>query len=180
LVDFTITWELNQLYYVGHWLAVPSPVNQTLLWDLNLSALSAQVTTLTGQNMRMTRVQPFPQQAATAYSALFEAGSGSWGWYYEGLPNFSNKTQSLSGVTLTGLGYDLISGWSDVGEAKSTPPNSSGISTGIRCKRALPRVGFRHGYRSRVRGPHRSIVRIHQRHHRTIRHRLRTHQSLRP
>ncbi len=34
LVDFTITWEQNQLYYVGYWLAVTSPVNQTLLWDL--------------------------------------------------------------------------------------------------------------------------------------------------
>jgi uncharacterized protein (TIGR03437 family) len=110
LVDFAITWELNQLYYVGCWLAVPSPVNQTLVWDLSLSAFSAQVTALTGQNMRMTRVQPFPQQDATAYSGLFEAGSGSWAWYFLGLPNFPNKTQSLSGVTLSGLAYDLTSG----------------------------------------------------------------------
>jgi len=111
LVDFAITWELTELYYVGYWLAVPSAVNQTLVWDLGITPFSAQVTALTGQNMRMTRVQPFPQQDSTAYSALFEPGSGSWAWYYLGLPNFESKaTQSLTGVTLNGLGYDLVSG----------------------------------------------------------------------
>ena len=111
LVDFAIAWELNQLYYVGYWLAVSSPVNQTLVWDLNLNAFTAQVTTLTGQGMRMTRVQPFAQQNATAYSALFEAGAGAWAWYYIGLPGFPNKvTQSYPGLTLLGLGYDLVGG----------------------------------------------------------------------
>lgn len=111
LVDFAIAWELNQLYYVGYWLAVSSPVNQTLVWDLNLNAFTAQVTTLTGQGMRMTRVQPFAKQDATAYSALFEAGAGAWAWYYIGLPGFPNKvTQSYPGLTLLGLGYDLVGG----------------------------------------------------------------------
>jgi uncharacterized protein (TIGR03437 family) len=111
LVDFTITWELNELYYVGYWLAVTTPVNQTLVWDLGITAFAAEVTTLTGQGQRMTRVQPYPQQDVPAYSALFEPGTGSWAWYYLGLPNFSNKvTQSLEGLTLQGLGYDLVDG----------------------------------------------------------------------
>ena len=111
LVDFAITWELNQLYYVGYWLAVASPVNQTLVWDVSLNGLATQVTALTGQGMRMTRVQPFPQQDTSAYSALFEAGSGVWAWNYTGLPNFSGKvTTSYPGASLQGLGYDLVNG----------------------------------------------------------------------
>jgi uncharacterized protein (TIGR03437 family) len=111
LVDFAITWELNQLSYVGYWLAVPSPVNQTLVWGLTLTALAPQVTTLTGQGMRMTRVQVFQQQDVNSCSALFEAGSGSWAWSYTGLPTFPSRvTTTNTGTTLQGLGYDLVNG----------------------------------------------------------------------
>jgi uncharacterized protein (TIGR03437 family) len=111
LVDFAITWELNELYYVGYWLAVSSPANQTLLWQVSESSLSTQTNTLSGQNMRMIRIQPSPNQDVTVYTALFQPGNGSWEWYYIGLPNFPNKvTQSFAGLTLSGLGYDLVSG----------------------------------------------------------------------
>ncbi len=109
LVDFAITWEQNELYYVGYWLAVPSPVNQTLVWDLNISDLYTQSNTLSGQGMHMTRIQPFPQQDAPFFSALFETGRGS----YDGvsLPDFpASVTGRFAANSLIGLGYDIVDG----------------------------------------------------------------------
>jgi uncharacterized protein (TIGR03437 family) len=111
LVDFAITWELNQLYYVGYWIAVSSPVNQTLIWDLNFTDLVTQWNTLSGQGQRMTRVQAFPQQDASAFSALFEAGSGGYVLWDTSLPAFpADTTGKFSGNSLVGLGYDQVSG----------------------------------------------------------------------
>ncbi len=111
LVDFTVTWEQNELYYVGYWLAVTTPVNQTLVWDLLYLDLIAQWTTLSNQGMRMTRIQPFPQQDAAAFSAVFEAGSGSYALWDAPLPDFSaDATVKFAGNTLVGLGYDTVDG----------------------------------------------------------------------
>ena len=92
LVDFTIKWEQNQLSYVGYWLAVTSPVNQTLVRNLIYGDLTTQWNKLSGQGMRMTRIQPFPQQDATAMSALFEQGTGSYVLWYVSLPEFPFDT----------------------------------------------------------------------------------------
>jgi uncharacterized protein (TIGR03437 family) len=111
LVDFAITWEQNQLSYVGYWLAVTAPANQTLLWDLGFTDLTAQWTTLSGQGMRMTRIQPFPQQDAAAFSALFEAGSGAYVLWDVSLPEFPRDTTGRwAAFTLVGLGYGPVDG----------------------------------------------------------------------
>ena len=111
LVDFTITWDQNQLYYVGYWLAVTSPVNQTLVWDLDWNDLIAQWNTLSPQGMRMTRIQPFPQRDAAAFSALFEAGNGAYVLWESPLPDFAGDTTAkFSGLSLVGLGYDAVDG----------------------------------------------------------------------
>jgi len=111
LVDFAITWELTELYYVGYWLAVPSPVNQTLVWDLNFIDLSTQWNTLSSQGLRMTRVQAFPQQDAAAMSALFEPGTGGYVLWDTSLPGFpADTTGRFSASSLVGLGYDQVNG----------------------------------------------------------------------
>ena len=111
LVDFAITWEQNQLSYVGYWLAISSPVNQTLVWDLAWSDLNTQWATLSNQGMRMTRIQPSPQQDEAAFSALFEAGSGAYVLWDVSLPEFPLDTAGKwAGSSLVGLGYDLTSG----------------------------------------------------------------------
>lgn len=111
LVDFAITWEQTQLFYVGYWLGVSSPVNQTLVWDLDYADLSTQWTTLSGEGMRMTRIQAFPQQSAAAFTALFEAGTGAYVLWNTGLPDFSAAvTNKFAAYSLVGLGYDLVNG----------------------------------------------------------------------
>jgi uncharacterized protein (TIGR03437 family) len=111
LVDFTVTWELTELYYVGYWLAVSSPVNQTLVWDLDFTDLNTQWNSLSGQGLRMTRVQAFPQQDTTALSALFEPGSGGYVLWDTSLPQFPTDTDGKwSANSLVGLGYDPVGG----------------------------------------------------------------------
>ncbi len=111
LVDFTITWEQNELYYVGYWLAVTTPVNQTLVWDLLYLSFIPQFTALSNQGMRMTRIQPFPQQDAAAVTALFEAGAGDFTLVNNTLPNFpGNITGRWSGYSLACLGYNTVDG----------------------------------------------------------------------
>ncbi len=110
LVDFTITWEQNELYYVGYWLAVTSPVNQTMVWDLLYLDLFFQWTTLSSQGMRMTRTQSFPQQDVAAFTALFEAGAGGFALANDSLPNFPGDVAGKSGYSLVGLGYDTVDG----------------------------------------------------------------------
>ena len=111
LVDFTITWEQNQLSYVGYWLAVAAPAHQTLVWDVDFTDLNTQWNTLSGQGMRMTRIQPFPQQDAAAFSALFEAGSGEYVLWDVSLPEFpQDTTGKWAAYTLVGLGYGVVSG----------------------------------------------------------------------
>jgi uncharacterized protein (TIGR03437 family) len=111
LVDFAITWEQTQLFYVGYWLGVSTPANQTLVWDLDYTDLTSQWTSLSGQGMRMTRIQPFPQQSAAAFSALFEAGTGGYVLWNTSLPDFPGSvTGKWAGYSLAGLGYDLVNG----------------------------------------------------------------------
>ncbi len=111
LVDFAITWELTELYYVGYWLAVSSPANQTLVWDLSFSNLGTQWNTLSGQGLRMTRVQAFPQQDSAAFSALFEPGSGGYVLWDASLAEFpADATGKYTANSLVGLGYDSVSG----------------------------------------------------------------------
>lgn len=110
LVDFSITWELNELYYVGYWIAAASPANQTLTLGLNLSQFASQVNTLSNQNQRMTRIQPYPLLGEAGYATLFQPGAGGWAYYYWGLPDFPSKVQALTGSTLLGLGYDIVNG----------------------------------------------------------------------
>lgn len=105
LVDFAITWEQGQLYYHGYWLAVASPVNQMLVWTLD------SWPTLSGQGMRLTRVQPFPEVNVTAYCALYEPGGGGYVLYFDGLPQFPvDTTGKWAGNSLVGLGYDVVNG----------------------------------------------------------------------
>jgi uncharacterized protein (TIGR03437 family) len=110
LVDFAITWELNQLSYVGYWLAVTSPANQTLVWDVDGAGLNKASTTLGNQGLGMTRIQPFPQQDTPAYSVLAEPAN-AWYWWITGLPKFSGRVaQGFPGTSLIGLGYDMVYG----------------------------------------------------------------------
>lgn len=111
LVDFAIIREQNQLSYVGYWLSVASPVNQTLVWNLDWNDLVTQWTTLSGNGMRMTRVQSFPQQDAAAFSALFEAGGGAYFLWGVSLPEFPlDTTGKFAGYSLVGLAYDMVEG----------------------------------------------------------------------
>jgi uncharacterized protein (TIGR03437 family) len=114
LVDFAITLEQGQLYYVGYWLAVASPVNQLLGWNLSRSPtdeLGAQWSTLSAQGMRMTRIQPFPQLDSTAYSTLYEPGGGGYVLYFDSLPQFPiDTTGRFAGNSLVGMGYDTVTG----------------------------------------------------------------------
>jgi uncharacterized protein (TIGR03437 family) len=105
LVDFAITWEQGQLYYHGYWLAVASPANQMLAWSLD------SWPALSGQGMRLTRVQPFPEANVTAYCALYEPGGGGYILYFDGLPQFPIDTAGKwAGNSLVGLGYDVVNG----------------------------------------------------------------------
>lgn len=111
LVDFAITWELTELYYVGYWLAVTSAANQTLVWDLDSSDLGTQWNTLSGQGLRMTRVQAFPQLDSAVFSALFEPGSGGYVLWDVSLEEFpADATGKYTANSLVGLGYDPVSG----------------------------------------------------------------------
>lgn len=111
LVDFAITWEQNELYYVGYWLAVTSPANQTLMWDVPWLAFPSQWTFLSNLGLRMTRVQPFPQQDIAGVSALFEGGNGASMMWSSPLPDFAEETTGTwSGYSLAGLGYDTVAG----------------------------------------------------------------------
>jgi uncharacterized protein (TIGR03437 family) len=111
LVDFAVTWEQTQLFYVGYWLGVSTPVNQTLVWDLDYADLTSQWNALSGQGMRMTRIQSFPQQSAAAYTALFQAGTGSYELWSADLPTFPGVvTNKFSAYSLAGLGYDMVNG----------------------------------------------------------------------
>jgi uncharacterized protein (TIGR03437 family) len=129
LVDFNIAWELGQLYYTGYWLASSSPKKQMLVWDVNFTDLGAQWNTLSSNGYRMSRVQAFPQQDSTSFSALFETGSGGYALYDEPFPAFVNDaTTKFPGITLTGIDFDPVSGnmvgcWENVSSASQFVSN---------------------------------------------------------
>jgi uncharacterized protein (TIGR03437 family) len=105
LVDFTITWEQGQLYYTGYWIAVASQANQMLVWTLDSWG------TLSGEGMRLTRVQPFPQMDVTAYCALYEPGTEGYVLWFAGVEQFPiDTTGKWAGSSLVGLGYDIVNG----------------------------------------------------------------------
>jgi len=111
LVDFNIAWEQGQLYCSGYWLASGSAETQTLVWDMSFQDLVNAWNSLSASGNRMTRIQAFPQQDTTAFSALFEQGSGAYVLYDEpALPFAADVTGKWAGETLVGLGFDPVSG----------------------------------------------------------------------
>lgn len=111
LVDFSITFEQGQVFYTGYWIAVSAPANQTMVWGLSFNDLTTQWTDLSNQNNRMTRIQAFPQQDDSAYSALFEPGSDPYVLYDDAFADFSEDvTTKFASNTLVGLGYDMVYG----------------------------------------------------------------------
>jgi hypothetical protein len=110
-VDFAITWEQGQLYYVGYWLATSSPANQTLLFDLDFSALGKRWNSLSNQGNRMTRIQAFPKNDAPSFAALFEPGNAAYILWNTSLGQFPNDVADRwSGVSLAGLTYGAVNG----------------------------------------------------------------------
>jgi uncharacterized protein (TIGR03437 family) len=111
LVDFNIAWEQGQLYYSGYWLASGTPQTQTLIWGMNFQDLVNAWNSLNASGNRMTRIQAFPQQDSTVFSALFEQGSGAYVLYVEpAIPFAADVTGKWAGETLVGLGFDPVSG----------------------------------------------------------------------
>jgi len=111
LVDFNIAWEQGELNYYGYWLASGSPQNQTLVWNLNFNDLVAQWNSLSAGTNRMIRIQAFPEQDFTSFSALFEQGGGGYVLYVEpAIPFAADVAGKFSGNTLVGLGFDPATG----------------------------------------------------------------------
>ena len=111
LVDFNVAWEQGQLLYSGYWLASGTPQTQTLVWDMSFDDLVNAWNSLNASGNRMTRIQAFPQQDATAFSAVFEQGSGAYVLYVEpAIPFAADVMGKWAGETLVGLGFDPVSG----------------------------------------------------------------------
>ena len=111
LVDFNIAWEQGEINYYGYRLASGTPQTQTLVWNLNFNDLVAQWNSLSAGNNRMTRIQAFPEQDSTFFSALFEQGGGGYVLYVEPALAFATDvTGKFSGNTLVGLGFDPVTG----------------------------------------------------------------------
>ena len=115
LVDFNAAWELGKVYYSGYWLAnAPNsqPAGQMLLWDLDFKSLTSQLTTLNGQDMRMTRIQAYPRNAVTLFSALLAPGTDSHVFYDEVAATFFDDVANrFSGNSLVGIAFDPTSGY---------------------------------------------------------------------
>ena len=114
LVDFNIAWEQGNLSYSGYWLANAAsakPAGQTLIWDLSFSDLVSQWKTLGAQGQLMTRIQAFPQNAATMYSALFAPSKNGYLLQAEAADTFfADVTGKYSGNSLAGIAFDPTSG----------------------------------------------------------------------
>jgi uncharacterized protein (TIGR03437 family) len=110
LVDFNITRQQGQLLYSGYWLAVSPAAQQTLVWALDYSDFSTQWTTLSKQNMRMVRVQAFPQDSGALYSAVYSPGSDGYYLYNQPANTFFGTVAKTAGVTLVDLSYEVSSG----------------------------------------------------------------------
>jgi uncharacterized protein (TIGR03437 family) len=111
LVDFNIAYEFGQLNYYGYWLASGTPQNQTLVWDLSYNDLVTQWNTLSASNNRMTRIQAYPQQDTTVFSAVFEQGTGAYVLYDEpAIPFAADVAGKWAAETLVGLAFDPVTG----------------------------------------------------------------------
>ncbi len=115
LVDFNIAWELGQIYYTGYWLANASnsqPAGQMLLSDLSYQDLSTQWTNLSSkQGMRMTRIQAYPQNSASIFTALFAPGTDAYVFFDEPAGTFfTDVTGRFNGNSLVGMAFDPTSG----------------------------------------------------------------------
>jgi uncharacterized protein (TIGR03437 family) len=111
LVDFNIAWELGQVYYSGYWLASAKPSGQMVVWDVIFSDLATQVTDLVNKGMRMNRVQAYPQNAGTVFSAIFSPGSGSYVFFDEVTDTFFKDVAGrFSGNSLVDVSFDPVSG----------------------------------------------------------------------
>jgi uncharacterized protein (TIGR03437 family) len=110
LVDFNIAWQQGQLLYSGYWLATSQPAQQMLAWGLDYTAISAQWTTLSGKGMRMTRVQAFPQDAGSLYSAIFAPGTDSYYLYNQPANTFFDTVTKTAGNSLVDVSFDSAGG----------------------------------------------------------------------
>jgi uncharacterized protein (TIGR03437 family) len=114
LVDFNIAWELGNLSYSGYWLANAAsakPAGQTLIWDLSLNDLTSQWKTLSAQGQLMTRIQAYPQNAGTMYSALFAPSKDGYLLDYGPADTFfTDVNGKFSGNSLAGIAFDPTSG----------------------------------------------------------------------
>lgn len=112
LIDVAITWEQDTLYYTGYWLAVASPVNQMLAWDLTNWG------TLSSQGWRLVRAEPFPELNPsgvpandTSYCALYVPGTDGYVLWFDGVEQFPiDTTTKWAGISLVGLGYNVVDG----------------------------------------------------------------------
>lgn len=112
LVDFSVSLQHGQLVYAGYWLQSQTAPNQQLLWGLDFNTLTSNWNDLSAnRGLRMTRIQAFPQNDASRFTALFEPGTGGYVLYSDRLKNFSSDAVTrFGGNTLTGLSYDLVGG----------------------------------------------------------------------
>jgi uncharacterized protein (TIGR03437 family) len=110
LVDFNIAWQQGQILYSGYWLATSKPAGQTLVWGMDYSGLTTQWTSLSGKNNRMTRVQAYPQNAGSLYSAVFAPGTDGYYLYNQPLSTFFDTVSKTAGYSLVDLSFDPAGG----------------------------------------------------------------------
>jgi uncharacterized protein (TIGR03437 family) len=110
LVDFNIAWQQGNLLYSGYWLA-DTAAGQTLIWDLSFDDLVSQWKTLSGSGQLMTRIQAYPQNAASMYSALFAPSKDGYLLQDEAADTFFvDVNGKYSGNSLAGIAFDPTSG----------------------------------------------------------------------
>ena len=142
LVDFNIAWEQGTLLYSGYWLASSAAQTQTLVWDMSFQDLVDAWNSLNASGKRMTRIQAYPQQDQTAFSALFEQGSGAYVLYVEpGDPVRRGCSGQMGGREPGGARVSTRSReiWPDAGATTSARRNSSSARIGMRSPRPRSR-----------------------------------------
>ena len=112
LVDLDISWELGQLYYTGYWLSATKPAGQLAVWDLQFPDLSMQVTNMANNGMRMVRVQAYPNNAGSLFSAIFAPGSGVYSFFDEDAQSFFKDVAGrFGGQSLVDLSFVPATGY---------------------------------------------------------------------
>lgn len=117
LVDFNIAWQQGQLLYTGYWLPVSTPANQVAVWDVIDYAASFK--NMASNGMYLHRIQAYPQDAGTLYSAVFTKASTAYAYDTVPTSTFNNQvtgarnSQSLVALAFDPVGGNMVGYWED-------------------------------------------------------------------